>query len=494
MQRGTDEHHPASYDLAGGATWSWLGDLNRDEAVAGVKLDSVKGAGDAAGPSGSVSQTVNGIDVKAGKQFRFSFKGMPEEHFAVDENSLYMKVEFFGDGGKTGYDGKAKKLYSLIEQARKDMTVNGVRHVHGANIWRTYGLDFMVPFPQVDQIRVSVGFDHGAGTAAGQSSFCITEFKLERLPESAATVEPSGASKPEIDKSKLLPIGGRWFYNPAPGETAVPATFDYSNADRLLYHDSQFTAPFSGMMTSWLRAGEKDINGIIVTKDQYVPDSVTVTFDATSLIIHSKNLPNHPTGKFPEPFGGNPTYITEKRQTFYIPLDPKVNAKHIFTAKDNSNHALNMGPIGVAVNGVVFFNPFDANSQDATDLMDRCCGHPAPDGTYHYHKYPICVNSPWMDEGTDHSPLIGFAFDGFPVYGPYEKANVMAKDITGETALNEFNMHFDADRGWHYHVTPGKFPYIIGGYWGPVDARDVHRGPGGRGMRPPGGPGGPENP
>ncbi len=53
--------------------------------------------------------------------------------------------------------------------------------------------------------------------------------------------------------------------------------------------------------------------------------------------------------------------------------------------------------------------------------MDRCCGHPDPDGTYHYHKYPICMKSPWADDGTDHSPLIGFAFDGFPIYGPYER-------------------------------------------------------------------------
>jgi hypothetical protein len=137
-----------------------------------------------------------------------------------------------------------------------------------------------------------------------------------------------------------------------------------------------------------------------------------------------------------------------------------------------------MGPIGIAVNGVVFFNPFDMGNTDATNMMDRCCGHPNQDNQYHYHKYPICLNSPWADEGKAHSPLIGFAFDGYPVYGPYEKAATMAKDLTGPTALNEFNMHYDKERGWHYHVTPGKFPYIIGGYWGTEDPHDMHhRGP-----------------
>jgi hypothetical protein len=96
------------------------------------------------------------------------------------------------------------------------------------------------------------------------------------------------------------------------------------------------------------------------------------------------------------------------------------------------------------------------------------------------------VKSPWSDDGTSHSPLIGFALDGFPVYGPYESAGVMAKDLT-ENRLNEFNVHRDEARGWHYHVTPGKFPHIIGGYWGTVESRNVPRGPG---PRPFGGPGG----
>jgi len=147
-----------------------------------------------------------------------------------------------------------------------------------------------------------------------------------------------------------------------------------------------------------------------------------------------------------------------------------------------------MGPIGVAINGVVFFNPFDAGSEDATNLMDRCCGHPNPDNQYHYHKYPICINSPWADEGQGHSPVLGWAFDGYPLYGPYETADVMAKDVTGDHALNAFNMHYDKARGWHYHVTPGKFPYLIGGFWGVEDARNTPRRGGPGGGTPGGGP------
>jgi hypothetical protein len=95
------------------------------------------------------------------------------------------------------------------------------------------------------------------------------------------------------------------------------------------------------------------------------------------------------------------------------------------------------------------------------------------------------VKSPWSDDGTGHSPLIGFAFDGFPVYGPYEAAGELAKD-SPRNPLNEFNGHQDEPRGWHYHVTPGKFPHILGGYWGQVDESLIRRPPPG-GMRgPPG--------
>jgi hypothetical protein len=111
---------------------------------------------------------------------------------------------------------------------------------------------------------------------------------------------------------------------------------------------------------------------------------------------------------------------------------------------------------------------------DASSIMDRCCGHPSPDYRYHYHKYPICVNTPYVDKGQGHSPVIGFAFDGLPVYGPYESENVMAKDQSANP-LDIYNAHYDDQRGWHYHVTPGQFPYIIGGYRAKPDDRNFRR-------------------
>ncbi|HXY34551.1 MAG TPA: YHYH protein, partial [Planctomycetaceae bacterium] len=278
-------------------------------------------------------------------------------------------------------------------------------------------------------------------------------------------------------------LGGRWYYDPrgtdaehakSDARGSVPKRFDASNADRLYYRTDRFEAPFADNMQAWLQKGWLDLDGQLVTKDRLVKDNVALEFTNSDLIVRSHNLPNHPTAVFPDRWrllDGNPNFIQEQRQVWRIPLEPRVNPRHVAVDPHNENGALPGGPIGVACNGVIFFNPFDADSVEAIWRLDRCCGHPSPGFEYHYHKYPVCVKSPWADDGTAHSPLIGFAFDGFPIYGPYEAAGELAKDST-KNPLNEFNVHYDEARGWHYHVTPGKFPHLIGGYWGVAHVRN----------------------
>jgi hypothetical protein len=303
----------------------------------------------------------------------------------------------------------------------------------------------------------------------------VTEFSLVPIPapdDAPKVVKKEKGYEPSL--KNLMPLGGRWYYDPEPGVKEKPIMITAKNASRLYYKDDRLTNPFAENMTAWLRKGYLDIDGKLVEEDRFVPDNLVLEFkDDKVMIVHARNIPNHPTAQFPERFG-NPSYIQEHDYTYYIPLNPEPNPKAIAMDKNNSNRALPMGAIGIAINGVVFYNPFDAGMQDATDMMDRCCGHPSPDNRYHYHKYPVCVKSPFADEGEDHSPLIGFAFDGFPIYGPYSAKGVLAKDDK-DNSLNEFNIHKDDIRGWHYQVTPGKFPYVLGGYYGEADTRNFPR-------------------
>jgi hypothetical protein len=456
---------PRGYELQGNCRWAYCGYAD-ETGLRGVALNS---AGTNA--SGSVSQTVTGIDQKKGKWLRFTFLGRAEEGFSVSADQLSMKIDFLSKGGTNVIDSAKRLIYRELLTDRKDFTVNGDYGKRGSVVWRKYEFEELAPFPEVDAVKLTVGFEGGNSALNSASKLYVTQFSLEQGTESTTgKVEPKEHSKSTglASVEGLTPLGGRWFYRTNQGEKlTLPLKVNYQNADRLYYRDDRLVNPFASNMSAWMRKGYKDLDGNILTEDRFVPESVTLTFDGSGTIkVFTRNIPNHQTAKFPDTFGTqgyNPNYIQEQADTYVLPLDPKPNPNAVAMTARDANYALNMGPVGLAVNGVVFFNPFDAGMTDATSIMDRCCGHPSPDYKYHYHKYPVCVNTPFVDRGTSHSAVIGFALDGLPLYGPYEGAGEMARD-SKTNPLNAFNAHYDPLRGWHYHVTPGKYPYLIGGY------------------------------
>jgi hypothetical protein len=491
---------PAGFTLQGDVVYGEFPDRQSEKVGRVVRLLSSRDKNGDGARSGSISETVKGISAKSGRWFRFRIRGLAQDGFRVERDALFLKVEFFRDAGTNSLDHLQKTIYPQIAQERDDLHDQSTNANLGRGAWRSYDLEFRTPFPEVDTLRLSVTFDQGAGTGE-RSEFRLAEFELTQRPDPAEFVartkarsEQTRTGSPAAASSSLVHLAGRWYYDSRGGERTPPREFDHTNADRLYYKTDRFEAPFADNMSAWLKKGDLDRGGHLVKKDKFIADNVRLTFTETSLVVHSHNLPNHPTAVFPDRWralDGNPNYIQEQNQTWYIPLEPRENPDHISMEESNANRALPGGPIGVAVNGVIFFNPFDADSVEAIWRLDRCCGHPSPGFEYHYHKYPVCVKSPWTDDGKGHSPLIGFAFDGFPIFGPYEAEGELAKDAH-KNPLNAFNIHYDETRGWHYHVTPGKFPHLIGGYWGVVDSRNRKRPPRGpRGMGGPPGMGGP---
>ena len=405
--------------------------------------------------------------------YRFDIHAMAQDRFLVDKDNLFLKVEFLQTGQEGSLDFIKRRIYPQVVQERQDLRDEATNKSLGQSTWRTYAMDFRTPFAEIDAVKLSVGFADGKGEG-NASEFWVNSMNLNPIPVPSDYKPPTDAGRnfPQPNPEALVALGGRWYFDPQGGSSTLPKQFDYTNADQLLYKSDRFEAPFAGNMSSWLRAGYKDFDGNIVQKDQHKPYSVVIDVTDDHIVMRSRNLPNHPTATFPDKWrmlDGNPSYIQEKANTWYLPKLPKLAIDPIAMDAKNSNGALPMGPVGVATNGVIFFNPFDHIFEtDAVWRLDRCCGHPSPQSAYHYHKYPVCVKTPWSDEGTMHSSVIGFAFDGLPVYGPYEGDGLLAKDDL-ENPLNDFNLHEDDTRGPHYHVTPGKFPHIIGGYWGEVD-------------------------
>jgi hypothetical protein len=83
---------------------------------------------------------------------------------------------------------------------------------------------------------------------------------------------------------------------------------------------------------------------------------------------------------------------------------------------DNAS-CVDMGPIGFLLTGGVFFNALDARGEDAVahEIQDACQGHPERGGAYHYHSLTTCLEK--MIAGDSHSDLVGYAIDGFGIYG-----------------------------------------------------------------------------
>ena len=347
---------PGGYQLQGAAAWGRVG--GQDEiATRGILFPANSPEG------GSVSQTVHGIDPAKGKWLTFRFRGLAEDGFVVPEDGLAMRIEFFGKGGADSLDGVTRLLYREIEQDRQNLTVNGDRRQHGAEVWRSYELEELIPFPSVDTVRLTVLYANATAAVPGHSTFMIDDFSLvQRTASRTGRVDPADAASPAsskipVDPSSLISLGGRWYYQPAPGEAAdgriaFPLTVTEENSDRLFYRSNRLINPFLNNMTAWLRPGYKDAQGNLVTEDRFVPDNVVLIFKNDGyLTLKAKNLPNHPTAKFPDTFGTqgyNPSYIQELDKTYRLPLDPVIDPDAQAMDANDQNHALPMGPIGSA--------------------------------------------------------------------------------------------------------------------------------------------------
>ena len=198
---------------------------------------------------------------------------------------------------------------------------------------------------------------------------------------------------------------------------------------------------------------------------------MTIEINTNSVVFNTNDLPDHKSpyyldteweSELYEPYNGtnpqfnlNPNRIAEQNITFTIPLFPE----------EASNHrATNLGPIGIARNGVVFFNQYAAGNSPLTNEInsfDQYLGHPAGMGNYHYHVEPT-----YLTEQFGNNVFLGLLADGFPVYGPFENGS----EVTNND-LDEFHGHLGAtvdfpDGIYHYHVT-SQDPYINGnGYFG----------------------------
>lgn len=210
-----------------------------------------------------------------------------------------------------------------------------------------------------------------------------------------------------------------------------------------------------------------------------------------------------------------PNALVESALTLALPRRPEVAASP--TDIDL------LGTVAVTVSGLPIFGPNEGPipAQEAwgdpvyNGIVDGCAGHTA--FAYHNHALEqVCLTddalttaTPWTLPAPDPdlpSPIIGWARDGFPIYGPYgcidaacsrveelRSGYVQIADPTMDawdayqwqpdndpTTLDACNGRIGPDGSYRYHAT-ATFPYILGCFAGTPVAQ-------------PGGGGGPPRP
>ena len=120
---------------------------------------------------------------------------------------------------------------------------------------------------------------------------------------------------------------------------------------------------------------------------------------------------------------------TDQEKDWCFPLDPEPATEACMTS---------LNQVGVWINGVSIFNWQDGQSYNGNQVwenealqfegydLDICLGHSA-NGNYHNHSHPTCLQNELGDDGSAPSPIYGFAADGYPIYGPWEAAGVLAQ-------------------------------------------------------------------
>jgi len=157
----------------------------------------------------------------------------------------------------------------------------------------------------------------------------------------------------------------------------------------------------------------------------------------------------------------NPNLPQAQNYTFKI---PKIPAQQTGTQTSIPTG----GPVGLCLNGVLLYGNRSADhyksstntNNNTGDNLWHCDawyneknsmdtsgnGHSDGSGKYHYHANPITL---YTDPSTAHSPVLGYAIDGYPIYGPYGystalnnaspikriKSSYQLRSITTRTAL-----------------------------------------------------------
>ena len=202
---------------------------------------------------------------------------------------------------------------------------------------------------------------------------------------------------------------------------------------------------------------EYDANPIDIKNDTAFNADVLITATETECTFTSNSVPNHDFNDETAAFAGGaegatiaatdtvhsvtrtpafaaaPTYITQQIKNAIFLNGVRLDIMSAGCYRPTSADANEDGDVGIGCdsNAAWLIDPLGTDSKFGADEHNA---HTQPGGLYHYHGGP---NAMFDDNpGPNGSPVIGFAADGFPVFGSYfldSNSGQVRKAVSGYT-------------------------------------------------------------
>jgi YHYH protein/Secretion system C-terminal sorting domain len=185
------------------------------------------------------------------------------------------------------------------------------------------------------------------------------------------------------------------------------------------------------LITSWMfNTTNQTYNGSLVNVE-------AVYYTSSYVYVKSTGIPSNYSSTNTVHNGGSYAWSASAKTNVFIL--PRSSTQSIPANDAARKYLRDEGNVAVFLNGSVAFSPGDGKTYTSGGVsgvwhqlayqfeygdMDSYNGHSNPSGVYHYHANPSSLFS--YAASTTHSPIIGFAFDGYPIYGPYGYTTAMS--------------------------------------------------------------------
>jgi hypothetical protein len=264
----------------------------------------------------------------------------------------------------------------------------------------------------------------------------ITGMCLKLPQESQLICVPSKALQGGQSGTQERMPNNRQTQNP-PAQNPQPQTNSASSGG----NSQTGNRPRTRIHTTIQSSGNIDV--VKANQKPITSNQISIKIAGDERVISANGVSQHLTGNFPN--SGNPHEITEQSYTYRVPAKPSISGKVT---------ALGLHNFGIGVNGVPFdpgaaeWYQGERNSKWQYEAMsgavrlglDENHAHVQPQGAYHYHALPTLLLSNLGLNKNQHSPLVGWAADGFPIYAIYGYADPENTNSTIQSMTSSYKL------------------------------------------------------